>query len=295
MEINVTPLPVQARHRAAPAPGLHCGENPARAFTLIELLVVVAIIAILAAMLLPALAKAHMEAWRIQCISNQKQLMVAWTLYPGDNHEMLVLNGGETGALPAGTPYLWVYGGNHGDPQTLTNYQYLVSAQYALFAPYLRGYPIYKCPADRSLWPVGGKSVLELRSYSLNCYIGTAPGNVETPIVLNNAYRVYLKAAAMAADQPANRFTFIDVNPASICTPAFGVDMTVDNFVHYPSSFHNNGGVVAFADAHVTGHKWADARTRKSLPGGAQYIPHNDPSPNNIDLKWIRERTTILK
>ena len=284
---------MQARHRAVPAPGLHRGEAFSRAFTLIELLVVIAIIAILAAMLLPALAKANAEAWRIQCISNQKQLMVAWTLYPGDNHEVLVLNGGENG-LPS-YPYLWVYGGNHGDPQTLTNYQYLVGAQYALFAPYLRGYQIYKCPADRSLWPVEGKNVLELRSYSLNCYIGTSPGNVEAPITLNTAYRVYLKATALAADQPVNRFTFIDVNPASICTPAFGVDMTADDFVHYPSSFHNNGGVVGFADAHVAGHKWADARTRKSLPGGQQYIPHNDPSPNNVDLKWIRERTTVLK
>jgi prepilin-type N-terminal cleavage/methylation domain-containing protein len=68
---------------------MHTEETPRRPFTLIELLVVIAIIAILAVMLLPALSNAKAVAMRVNCLANQKQLGIAFTMYTGENDDLI--------------------------------------------------------------------------------------------------------------------------------------------------------------------------------------------------------------
>jgi prepilin-type N-terminal cleavage/methylation domain-containing protein len=74
------------------------------AFTLIELLVAIAIIAILAAMLLPALSKAKQRTQAVYCMNHGKQLQLAWLMFAGDNNEKLipVVNGGAGNSWVAG-------------------------------------------------------------------------------------------------------------------------------------------------------------------------------------------------
>src|SRR2546427_7118547 len=81
-----------------------------RGFTLIELLVVIAIIAILAAMLLPTLSKAKLKAQGVQCMSNHKQLGLAWLMYNHDNNDKLLMASGRSDEDPQLAPYVWVQG-----------------------------------------------------------------------------------------------------------------------------------------------------------------------------------------
>ena len=266
------------------------------AFTLIELLVVIAIIAILAAMLLPALTKAKLKAQGIQCLSNLKQLQVAWHLYALDNKEKLPTSG-YTRPLE---PTAWIDGWldfNPANPDN-TNSGAFRDPSHSKFATVITQVGIYKCPADQSRVLIGGVSYPRVRSLSMSQAFGPGdwldPGGFQAN-VSSKKYRVYYKTSDIVNPGPAKCFVLLDEHPDGINAGGFA-NMMVESpgsarIIDFPASFHNGAGGISFADGHAEIRKWVDDRT-KPPPRYNNNLQLNVASPNNADMIWLAERTS---
>jgi len=263
---------------------MHVASRGRGGFTLVELLVVIAVIAILAALVLPALANAKAAAKRIPCISNHKQLGVAWSMYATENQDLLVAVGRQNMDTTI-DPY-WVQGAFVIPADNYTP-AYLVDRRYALFADYIHSTAVYVCPTDRDPVTVLGVNYPKLRSYSLNAYAGwTGAWDYR----LATGYRIFKKSADLVRLPSDGLFVFGDVQADSICWPFFGVEMNIDYLFNYPGSTHNRGGVFSYADGHAEWHRWEDARTLRAY--STSYHSHHDAATANPDLPWMRARTT---
>jgi len=78
-----------------------------KGFTLIELLVVIAVIAVLMAILMPALQRAREQGKRVSCMSNLKQLQLAWTIY-ADDFDGKIVNGSASWDAGGENPWAWI-------------------------------------------------------------------------------------------------------------------------------------------------------------------------------------------
>jgi len=270
------------------------------AFTLIELLVVIAIIAILAALLLPSLARSKKEAVRINCLSNLKQLAVAVHLYDGDNRDYLPPN------IPE-SDFGWVGGdvqpnGSAYPVSDVTNY--LIIQQSVLYT-YDPNVKIYQCPGDQfAVLGIGiSPAPIRVRTYSASGMMGDnsttlmddtvgAAGSVHDGLMEN------LKMASITDPGPSAASYFWDEQDASdpqktsiddgyFCLNYASIEPE-GAWRNLPASRHGNFGQLSFADGHASNMKWFEPKTQYmtvTSPGSDQY--YTSLLANDLDLEQV--------
>ena len=274
-------LVTRAGAPAVPWPRLaRCGK--ACAFTLIGLLVVIAIIAILAALLLPALAAAKKRAWSIACLNNVRQLEVCWHLYATDHNSVLPPNNSialiGSGASVAAATWCsnYVY---DLDPAGIVN---------GLLFPYNSSLAIYHCPADRStITTLDGVKLNQprWRSYNMSLCINGAP-ELDPNSWCTPSFK---QLTEIKNPVPCNLFVFLDVQEDEIYDCTFGMPCMqfwgdVRVWWDIPASRHAQGGNLSFADGHVERKKW---KVPKTFSGS---LPQPVPAEELPDYRWMQDR-----
>jgi prepilin-type processing-associated H-X9-DG protein len=282
---------------------------------LIELLVVIAIIAILAALLLPALSKAKQKAQGIQCMSNHRQLALAWRMYAEDSRDVLVYASGDAVGLTAiasnwKNAYAWTLSQMDFDPNNRYNWDISIDTVLRPLWPYLRNAGVYKCPADHSYVTVNLKTMPRVRTMSMNAYVGGfAPSVTDSTMlgndggwVANDGYMIYGRQTDIAggfSPGPAKTFVFLDeredcVNWGNFETQMAGFQGNPSLYGYLedlPGIYHNGACGFSFADGHSELKRWLGWMPPMHYEE-AYYDGASFPLPNDPDIAWLQDHST---
>jgi len=264
-----------------------------KGFTLIELLVVIAIIAVLMAILMPALNIVREQARGVACMSNQKTLGLAYVMYADDNESRMC--GGEARYAPTSGIPPWVMpplsyqsGGafNQKPSGPVTLEERHNGLREGVLFPYIRDISAYHCPGDDRIrrGTSYGRALEHLlyRSYSLSDYLRVTGSR--DPKKLTDF------------TSPAEKMLFVEE-----IYDAPGANHNVDGWSYEPRTnslwdplgvFHSNSCTFSFMDGHAAVRKWTDKRTviyfmsrsRAASMGFGKKMPFNPP---NEDLLWL--------
>lgn len=276
-------------------------------FTLIELLVVIAIIAILAAMLLPVLGRSKLKATEAACLSNQKQLGLAFTMYVGDNQDRTVnpfTAGGQLiwpGNVTCADGF-WAINNNNPPVGGVSLSQQTAMADVVgdlqsnnLLIQYAPNPNVFHCPGDMRInLPIGQNKASAVGwafdSYAAAENVEPVPGFTEGFAKVSQIRRVSDCIAFLEQS---------DTRGYNVSTFAMSVTGTLPpvqfNFLDIFATYHGEVGTFAFADGHAEAKKWYDpniiATGRATLVAGSGIFDYTlspyKPDPIGHDAPWL--------
>ena len=284
--------------------------NKQKGFTLVELLVVISIIALLMAILLPALARARELGKRAACTNQIKQLGLAWVLYCDTNNEKVPVGDvGYSWTFANGTPAQpnqlawhewphepinhtmppkhdtnWTASGNVPD---VGNNGAALGFQNALAAKdetwfhameegtmwrYIKDHKVYKCPVGQK-----GNRITYAMSHSMNTFPSSgAPANMV----------ILLRSQIKRAAERAIFFDATYIKTGAFFVPYDTTGGAVPAKWYDDSWAHGRGIVASFADSHVEFHKWTDTHHLGEHDKGLGYNQGTQDF-SDCDVRWM--------
>ena len=255
-----------------------------RAFTLIELLVVIAIIAVLMAILMPALSRAREQGKRIVCMNNLKGLTLAWMMYAQENDDKVVrTRANQTkSALDQG----WV------GWQLLSESkeEQLENIKRGRLFKYHNDTKAYRCPV--------APAYEGLRTYTLSCVWNNGFNRERAGIY--GAQKSQILMTLSKVKQPALRLVFADT-VGSDQDAMYTVQYDRPEWRNTPNWRHGGGCNFSLADGHVEYWKWTNiektvelaqrSEAQSQATGGIARMLNEFDQSDNEDLQRLQKAT----
>ena len=271
-----------------------------KAFTLIELLVVIAIIALLMAIIMPALSLAKKKAATTVCLSNTKNLSLGWYMYMGENDGRIMSS--DDNKTEDNQHYVGWCGIPRDESGTaltinqaspaVTDEDEIRGIQQGLLYPYVKNPDVYHCPADNVRKSIYDQTTAFVSYGVPMCLYGYTR---KSDALYTKQIRTFSEIA-----RPATRYVFVESAETRNWNSSHHFVMAAPEYTELaewgwwgPMAInHGDSSVLGFCDGHSEMRKWRDRFTidrvdKLLVQGGTLYGQEYPPADQTADIEYM--------